>query len=142
MSVIEKIMTTHVVTVAMDDTLKVIHEIFENVRFHHILVTEDNKLVGVISDRDLLKAVSPYANTPSELPRDAATLKKRAHQIMSRKPITIGIEGSAFDAVKLFIDKNISCLPVLDKNGDIAGILTWRDILKAISVAVEKTHKT
>lgn len=141
MSTVEKIMTTHVVTVDMDDTLKEIREIFEHASFHHILVIENKKLVGIISDRDLLKAVSPYANTPSERTRDAATLKKRAHQIMTRKPITIDIDGSVLEAIRSFVDEKISCLPVLNKDGSVAGILTWRDILKAIAATVEKTHK-
>ena len=74
---VENIMSRQVVSVGMDDTLKEIREIFEHVRFHHILVVDNERLVGVISDRDLLKAVSPYANTQSEHPRDAATLRKR-----------------------------------------------------------------
>ncbi len=135
---IASLMSTRVVTVDMDDSLKLIHEIFAKVKFHHVLVTEGNKLMGVISDRDILKAVSPYANTAAERPRDAATLHKRAHQIMTRKPITINIDASPLGAIDLFVNKNISCLPVLDENGNIAGVLTWRDILRAIS---KKAHQ-
>ncbi len=51
---ISSIMTRRVVTVEMDDSLQIISEIFENVKFHHILVVENQKLVGVISDRDLI----------------------------------------------------------------------------------------
>jgi len=129
---VEKIITKHIVTVNMDDTLKVIDEIFETAQFHHLLVTGDTKLVGVISDRDLLKAISPYANSLAELPRDAATFRKKAHQIMSRNPITINSDANVLEAAHSFIANKISCLPVLDKDGHIAGILTWRDILKAI----------
>jgi hypothetical protein len=39
-------------------------------------------LCGVISDRDLLRALSPYVGTASENARDTATLRKRVHQIM------------------------------------------------------------
>jgi acetoin utilization protein AcuB len=141
MTTVDKIMSRHVVSVDMDDKLSDVREIFEHVRFHHLLVMENDRLAGIISDRDLLKAVSPYANTQSERPRDAATLRKRVHQIMSRKPITIPVDGSVLDAIKLFIDDKISCLPVLDKDGSVAGILTWRDILKAIVTTVEKAHK-
>ena len=141
MSTVEKIMSRRVVSVGMDDTLKDVREIFEHVRFHHLLVMENGRLVGVISDRDLLKAVSPYASTQSERPRDAATLRKRVHQIMTRKPITIDVDGGVLEAIRIFIDDKISCLPVLNKDGSVAGILTWRDILKAIVATVEKTHK-
>jgi len=141
MSAVDKIMSRKLVTVEMDDSLHEIREIFEHVRFHHILVVDNNRLMGVISDRDLLKAVSPYASTVAERPRDAATLRKRAHQIMNHKPITIFTDGNVLEAMHLFIDKKISCLPVLNRDETIAGILTWHDILKAIIHTVEKAHQ-
>ena len=141
MITIDKIMSRKVVSVDMDDMLKDIREIFEHVRFHHILVLENDRLVGIISDRDLLKAVSPYVNTQSERPRDAATMRKRAHQIMTRKPVTISVDGTVLEAIRSLMDEKVSCLPVLDKDGSVAGILTWRDILKAIITTVEQTHK-
>lgn len=52
---IKSIMSTPVVTVKRDDNLGVVREIFINTKFHHLLVVENNKLYGVISDRDLLK---------------------------------------------------------------------------------------
>ena len=69
-------------------------------------------------------------------------MRKRAHQIMTRKPITITVDDTVLEAIRSFIDDKISCLPVLNKDGSVAGILTWRDILKAIVSTVEKTHKT
>lgn len=139
---IEKIMSKSVVTVSMDDTLETIREIFAHVRFHHVLVLdEEDKLIGVISDRDLLKAVSPFTNTLSEQPRDTATLRKRAHQVMTRKPIAIRMDNSPLEAMRLFVDKKISCLPVIDENNSVVGILSWRDIFKAIFQSVQKQKK-
>ena len=87
---IKEIMTTRVATVSMDDRLSVIKEIFEQAHFRHLLVVEDEVLVGVISGRDLLRAISPYLDTrDAEMNRDTETLNRRAHQIMSRHPITI-----------------------------------------------------
>ena len=140
MVTVEKIMSPHVLSVDMDVTLKEIREIFEHVSFHHILVLDNERLAGIISDRDLLKAVSPYASTQSERPRDAATLRKRAHQFMTRKPVSIGVDSNVLEAIRSFIDHKVSCLPVLSEDGSVAGILTWRDILQAIAATVEKAH--
>jgi len=128
---ISSIITKRVVTVAMDDSLRTISEIFANVRFHHLLVVENNRLSGVISDRDLLKASSPFLNTFSEQTRDANTLRIRAHQIMSRKPITVTKETSLEEAVSLLLRKNVSCLPVISADGRIEGIVTWKDLIRA-----------
>ena len=123
-------MTKRVVTVEMDDSLEVISEIFANVRFHHILVVEKNKLIGVISDRDLLNASSPFLNTLSEQSRDVNTLRIKAHQIMSRKLVTVTKEASLEDAVRLLLRKNVSCLPVTSPDGRLDGIVTWKDLIK------------
>ena len=131
---ISEIMTKEVVTVDMDASLKMIYEIFDKKKFHHLLVTEEDELRGVISDRDVLKVISPFLNTLAEQDRDLTTLKKRAHQIMSRKPITITKDTSSEEAAHLLLRENISCLPVLSSDGKIDGIITWKDLLKAYSV--------
>ena len=123
-------MTRKVVTVEMDDTLLTIGMIFKNVKFHHILVVENKKLVGVISDRDFLREVSPFLGKVIETTRDLDTLKKKAHQIMSRNPITVSPETDIETAAGLMLEKNISCLPVISSLGGIEGIVTWKDILK------------
>ena len=130
---VSTIMTKDVVTVDMDTSLKTICAIFEKRKFHHLLVVEDEKMFGVISDRDVLKALSPFLNTLAEQARDLSTLKKRAHQIMSRKPVTITKDVDLKDATRLMLQENISCLPVISLDGEIEGIITWKDLLKAYS---------
>ncbi len=139
---INKIMSKTVVTVEMDDSLRVIKKIFDNTRFHHLLVVESRKLYGVISDRDLLKALSPNIGTVCETEQDRASLNKRAHQIMTRKPVVLEQNAEIFDAIEIFNKKNISCIPVVDDEYKPIGILTWRDILKALETGREnrKSH--
>jgi acetoin utilization protein AcuB len=95
-----------------------------------LLVVEDGKLVGVISDRDVLKVSSPFLNTVCETLRDSAVLKKRVHQIMTRKPVTISSGASLEEAVRLLLRKSVSCLPVLSSSGTVEGIVTWKDLIK------------
>ena len=134
---VSSIMTKEVMTVDMDISLMAICGIFDDKRFHHLLVIEDNELCGVISDRDVVKALSPFLNTLAEQTRDLTTLRKRAHQIMSRKPITITKEASAEDAVRLMFQESISCLPVVSSDGQIEGIVTRKDLLYAYSQQVD-----
>ena len=129
---ISEIMSKSVVTVSMDDTLKVVKEIFEQANFHHILVVESNKLCGVISDRDLLKAISHNLGTASETTKDIATLNKKAHQIISRQLITLPPTAGVYDAISLFNSHKISCIPVVNESGKPVGLLSWRDIFKTI----------
>lgn len=128
---VREIMTTRVATVSMDDRLNVIKEIFEQAHFRHLLVVEDDLLVGVISDRDLLRALSPYLDTDAEMTRDTDTLNRRAHQIMSRQPITIAPDRPLQEAARLMLERHVSCLPILE-DGALVGILSWRDLLRVM----------
>ena len=127
---LETIMTKHVVTVSMDDTLGNIRDMFERFKFHHVVVVDDCKPVGVISDRDLLKHLSPFVGKVSERPMDAASLKKKAHQVMSRDLIAATPQTPIAEAAIMLMHNGISCLPVLADNGACIGIVTWRDLLR------------
>lgn len=131
---IDKIMSKPVVTVKFDDTLSVIKKIFENAKFHHLLVVEDGKLYGVISDRDLLKAISPFIGTVQETAHDKFTLNKKVHQIMSRQPITLTAEADVYEAISVFNQHNISCIPIINEKDAPVGIISWRDILRVIEI--------
>jgi len=127
---IQDVMTKRVVTIEMDDKLSVVKDIFENSKFHHLLVIEEDKLFGVVSDRDLLKALSPNIGTMTETYKDAATLNKKVHQIMTRKPITLTPNATVKDAINLFNTHRISCIPIVDEDFRPVGIVSWRDILR------------
>jgi acetoin utilization protein AcuB len=128
---LEEIMTTEVITVGMDESLEIVRMLFERSHFHHVLVLdEDDTLVGVVSDRDLLKALSPFISTLAERPQDLQTLKRRVHQIMSHRPVTAARNGSVRDAAALMLKNQISCLPIVRPDQTVEGIVTWKDILK------------
>ncbi|WP_338845715.1 CBS domain-containing protein [Massilia sp. W12] len=127
---VAEVMSRHLVTVELDDKLSLVKEIFDHVKFHHLPVLDQGRLAGVVHERDLLRALSPNLGTLVETWRDAATLHKRVHQIMSRKPLTIAPHAALTDAVQLFNQNNITCLPVLQEDERLQGILTWHDLLK------------
>ena len=130
---LRQIMTEKIVTVELDDKLSVVKEIFDHLKLHHLLVVENDRLVGVLSDRDLLRALSPNLGKLSETPKDAETLNTRVHQIMSRKPITLPPEAAISEAVNLLVNRNISCIPIVDREFHPLGIISWRDVMKAMT---------
>ena len=123
-------MSPNVVTISDESRLDSAKDLFEQHKFHHLLVTDNSgKLVGVLSDRDLFKAISPHIGLASEKERDLATLNKRVHQVAARKVIAANNKANLNMAIKLFKENKISCLPVIDENNKPVGILTWRDII-------------
>ncbi|MGL1958875.1 MAG: CBS domain-containing protein [Colwellia sp.] len=136
---IESLMSTKLVTLSMDESLSKAKEAFESNTIHHILITNDNKaLTGIITDRDLYKHLSPDVGTSKETHRDTSLMQKKIHQIMARNIITARKNQSLNEAVLLFYDNHISCLPIVNNKNHILGIITWRDILKVIALQYKR----
>ena len=129
---LETIMTKVVISVEMDDTLELVKEIFDNAKIHHVLVVEDQRLVGVLSDRDLYRSISPNIGTSRYTYRDMETLNKRVHTVMTRNPITLSRFADIMEAIEVFNTHRFSCIPITDENNSVEGIITWRDIMKRL----------
>jgi acetoin utilization protein AcuB len=129
MMLVNEIMKTTVITIGMDETLEQIQKLFDKHNFHHLLVLDNEELIGIISDRDVLKEISPHVNTLSEDARALKTLKTKAHQLMTRKPITVEPNTLMENAARMMLEQVISCLPVVSSSGNIEGILSMKDIL-------------
>lgn len=128
---VHTIMSRRVVALEMDDSLAEAEALFSAAPFHHALVMDEGHLVGVISDRDIWRALSPYLGSQSENQRDRDTLARRVHQVMSRQVITVTPQASLEAAAALLLEHGISCLPVVEQER-VVGILTWRDLLRAL----------
>lgn len=124
-------MSTKLITVNPNDKLDRVFFLynFENIR--HLPVVEKNKLVGILSDRDLKKNLGPK-KTIIENP-DGTTVQlstRKVKNIMRRGVLTIEPEQRAADAAAIMAKKKIGALPVVHKN-KLVGIITATDILKA-----------
>ncbi len=122
------IMSRDVVTVPPDTALMDIRKRLQEGGFHHMLVVEDGALCGVISDRDVLQAISPFLDTYSEEHRDVQTLARPAHEVMRTDPITVAPDTDIEEAARILLDHDISSLPVVDGE-ELVGIVTTKDLL-------------
>ena len=127
---ITKFVRKSVISVSPDITLKKIEEMMKNRKIRHLLVIEKDKLFGIISDRDIKKYRSLFAETKISKRADEITLEFKAHQIMTRDPITVYEDSQASDAISLMLKEHISCLPVFNMDHKVTGIITSSDLLK------------
>ena len=108
--------------------------LFHTKQFRHLLVVdEENTLIGVISDRDVLRCLGPHKNPGPKVLEGIA-----ARDLMSTDLITATPGTSLEQAVSLMIDNGISCLPV-QIDSTLVGILTNTDlniILQALSQTI------
>ncbi len=125
-------MSRRVITVSPDQDLIAVRKLFDQHKFHHLVVMDDRRVLGVISDRDLLRETSPFIDTLSERPQDLATLRKRVHQIMSRKLVVARRDDSVTSAAAAMLAHAVSCLPVVTPEGRIEGIVSSKDLLRAL----------
>ena len=129
---VDEIMSTEVETASMDDTLGKIRKVFQSNNYHHLPIVENGRLVGIISDRDVLKNLSPRVDSAWANNRDRITLKRKAHQIMTRMVVTTSADATIEEAAEIMLEKGISSLPVLGPAGAIIGIVTKTDILESL----------
>jgi len=118
------------VSVNPDISLKKIEEIMADRTISHILVFDKKSLIGIISDRDVKKYRSIFAETNVSKEMDEATLGFKAHQIMTHNPKTIYENSYAIDGINLMLKEHISCLPVINMDNDVIGIITSSDLLR------------
>lgn len=133
MVITRDIMNREPLTVEMDATLERLRDLFAKANTHHIVVLRDRIPVGIISDRDVLRTVSPFVGKLSERPQDLVTLHRLAHQVMSRNLITATAEMPIIEVINILLQHNISALPVLSPRGTLLGTISWRNILRHIA---------
>ena len=132
---IERLMSKELITLSMDTPLSQTKKVFEKSNLHHLLILDDEgTLMGIITDKDLYKHLSPTVGTKDETDRDTALQQKKSHQIMTRDVITAQAKLSINEAILLFYDNQLSCLPIVDEQNKPVGIITWRDILKTLAL--------
>ena len=130
---VSRSMTRKVITVAPDDGIFKAQELMATNKIRHLPVVEpNNRLIGVVTDRDIRSAL-PYKffkESPSEEEKKKfAELK--INDIMTKNPITISPTYTLQDALLMIQDARVGALPVVDENGILNGIISVRDLLRA-----------
>ena len=112
------------------------------------VVNEKGKLVGIVSETDLMWQESGATPPPYIMLLDSviflenpARYEKEIHKalgetvgdVMTKNPLTTTPDQPLSAAAKLMHERNIHRLPVLDNNGEVIGILTRGDIIRAMA---------
>jgi CBS domain-containing protein len=128
---VRDIMQHKIVTVSTGDRLSTVEDIMTLGGVRHMPVVSAGELVGVVSERDLLRA------SLSSLSEDYASDHRRAFlhaveiaSVMSSPPITIGPESEIRDAARTMAERKIGCLPVVEPPGKLIGLVTETDLLR------------
>jgi len=126
---VRDIMSEQIVTISSDDSLSTVEDIMTLGGVRHMPVVRGGQLVGVVSERDLLRAsLSNLSGFGSEQ-RRAFLQVVEIKRVMSTPPVTIGPGASVEEAALVMAERKIGCLPVLD-GSRLVGMLTETDVLR------------
>ena len=126
------VMTGKVVTLSPHHSFNEVANLMNDRYFRHCVVVDNSgQVVGVISDRDILRSLARNPNARS----------KSLEQIMTRNPITVKRNTPIVDAVSKLLAKRINCLPVVEDDGSVCGIVTSTDLLKSYQQLLELVQK-
>ncbi|MEX0806936.1 MAG: CBS domain-containing protein [Candidatus Binatia bacterium] len=128
---VREIMIASPVTLKPDDSLKLASDLISLGRIRHIPVVENGKLLGIISQRDLLGRAADRILNLKENRKSALLKTVMIKEIMQRRVITVELETSIQEAAHLMAEGKIGCLPVLN-DGNLVGLVTTTDMLRYI----------
>ncbi len=129
---VRDIMQTGVVTVSAGDTLSTVEDIMTLGGVRHMPVVRAGTLVGVVSERDLLRASLSNLTGFGQEERRAFLQVVEITRVMSAPPIVISPEAEIEDAARLLAEQRIGCLPVIEE-GKLVGLVTETDVLRCIA---------
>lgn len=130
--IIERRMTKNPVTIGPDANVVEASELMKKEKVHRLpVIDKDKKLVGVISEKDILYATPSPASSLSIHEMAYLLSKLTVRKLMSKDPVTITKDTTVEEAARLMVDQDLSCLPVVE--GDrLVGIVSKSDMFKIL----------
>lgn len=128
---VKEIMTSEVVTVTPETDLRTLKEMFERYDFNSFPVLDGNKMVGIVSKLDLLKAFSPGLNV--SLGRALKLYSKDAADIMHTATIFVMPDDDVSKAADYMVEFKLRSVPVLEK-GALKGMVSRQDIIRCLKM--------
>lgn len=128
---VKEIMTSEVVTVTPETDLRTLKEMFERYDFNSFPVLDGNKMVGIVSKLDLLKAFSPGLNV--SLGRALKLYSKDAADIMHTATIFVSPDDDVSKAADYMVEFKLRSVPVLEK-GALKGMVSRQDIIRCLKM--------
>ena len=126
-------MTRDVITADPDETLGHVREKLENNIIHHIPVTKDGRVVGIISKSDLNKMehhFTLFQSPEAEVSNQQIFSTILAKEVMATPVVTIRGDAEVTEAVDIFLENAFHALPVVDAHHKLEGILTTFDLIR------------
>ena len=124
-------MTQATLSDAPDDTLAEASAKMWQQQTGSLLIMEDQKLIGIVTERDVLRTVGEGLDPKAVSLRD----------VMTADVVTVGSDLSIREAARIMFDKWFRHLPVVDAGGEVVGIVSLRDLNGLVAQGMEEPDR-
>lgn len=121
-------MTPNPITATARINIPEARQLLEASQIRHLPIVEGRRVIGILTDRDLRTASM------------AALIGRTVETLMRTKVLTVEPETPLADAARIMLQGHLGCLPVVT-DGELVGILTDRDILRAVATGHSLTQE-
>jgi CBS domain-containing protein len=128
MPTIADVMRSEFIEVAPEDTLGEVAERMTALDVGAVVVKDFGRLIGILTERDLLKAMAARVHTS----------EARVRQWMTENPITTTLDTDVDAAARVMLEHGFRHLPVLDESGQVAGVISLRRVVAATQAAADR----
>ncbi len=120
-------------TLSSDDSITKAQELFDkHPDKRYIIVIDNGKLRGILTRREVFSAGTYATASQSVYEMKFFVEKVKVKDIMKRMPITINLNKTLEDAIKLGIENNLNFLPVVDDNGKVLGSISSKQLVELL----------
>lgn len=106
----------------------------------HLPVVDDDKLVGILSDRDILLRITPALGEQPDT--DAEPLLLLVEEVMTPSPITVRETDDVAYVTDVMISERIGAIPVVDQVGAVRGIVSTVDLMVELARRLKAGART
>lgn len=129
---VQDIMSTELITVSPSDRLVHARRVMLDAKVGRLLVMEDEYLAGVITSKDISRAMISFRKVVPDKHKSARIRNLLVDDIMSQSINTVALTASVAEVAQMMLDQRISGFPVVDENSKTVGLITKTDLLDLI----------
>jgi CBS domain-containing protein len=119
------------VTLKPEDTLDLANDVIALGRIRHIPVVDDGRLVGILTERDLIGAAASQIFGLKQKSKSALLKSVLIKEVMKKRVVTAAPDTPIKEVARLMAEKKIGCVPVVSA-GMVVGLVTTTDILRYV----------
>lgn len=134
-------MSSPAVTITADRSLQEALDLMHQHQFRRLpVVDEQGRLVGIVSERDLLSASPPPPRLVDGLELNDLLARLQAREVMTQEVISVTADAFIEDAARLMAENRVGGLPVVDEDRQVVGVITETDVFRAFIELYQAGH--